>query len=206
MRVVPHLVIVAGVAALVVAAGVPLLVELRAARARRRATTCELDADERLPWAVRAVGMLREAVSQWLVLLAAPLTLGRRYARIVVNRADTPLVAVLGWGQHPVLWRTLLRRLRADGWGPIAVVGWTTPRLSLDVGVEALAAAVARLRAATGAARVDVVAHGAGGLVVRAYVRTHPADAGIRRVVTVGTPHQGTVVARWAGLGRSGRR
>lgn len=198
VSVVLHLVIVTATL-LVFGSVVPSLVlEIGAARSRRRADTCGHDEDEPLHWAVRLRGRLDEAALTLFALVLAPFTLGRRDARISQGVADRPpLVLLLGWGQHPRLWRTLARRLATDGWGRLAVAGWTTPRLSLDHGADVLGEAIARLRGASGGARVDVVAHGAAGLAVRAYLRRAGADAGIGRVLTLGTPHQGTEVGTW---------
>ena len=197
----PHLVIALVTILLLGGIALPLVVELRAAHARRRADTCAHEQDEPLHWRARLRGRVAEAALTLLALVTAPFALGPRVFALHDDGADRPpLVLLLGWGQHPWLWRPLVRRLRADGWGRLAVAGWTTPRLTLERGVDVLADAVARLRAASGAARVDVLAHGAAGLVVRAYLRRHGADAGIARVLTVGSPHQGTEAATWFGV------
>jgi triacylglycerol esterase/lipase EstA (alpha/beta hydrolase family) len=201
VSIVPHLVIILVTTVLLVGVALPVTLEVQAARARRRADTCAFEEDEPLHWQPRLHGRVVEARLTALALLVAPLTLGRRAFGGLRDATDRPpLVLVLGWGQHPLLWRPLVRRLRADGWGRLAVVGWTTPRLSLEAGADALADAVAQLRVTTGAARIDVVAHGAGGLVVRAYLRARASDAGIGRVLTLGAPHQGTEAATWRGL------
>ena len=60
---------------------------------------------------------------------------------------------------------------------------------------ELVDAAVEDLRAATGAARVTLVCHSMGGLAARAYLRSHGHHA-VARVVTIDTPHHGTLFAR----------
>jgi pimeloyl-ACP methyl ester carboxylesterase len=69
---------------------------------------------------------------------------------------------------------------------------------------ERIAQAVERLRAASGAPRVTIVAHSMGGLATRAYLRRHGAAA-VAQVITLATPHHGTVFAR-LGLGRNARQ
>ena len=59
---------------------------------------------------------------------------------------------------------------------------------------EQLAAKIDAIRAATGAAKVMLVAHSMGGLVARAYLRRYGA-AHVRCLVTIGTPHHGSVHA-----------
>ena len=51
----------------------------------------------------------------------------------------------------------------------------------------------------SGCARIVVVAHSMGGLVARAWMRSHGSDR-VARVITLGTPHHGTSLARM-GLG-----
>jgi len=54
--------------------------------------------------------------------------------------------------------------------------------------------AVERLRVATGAERITLVCHSMGGLAARTYLRRHGHHA-VQRVVTIDTPHHGTVFA-----------
>jgi predicted alpha/beta hydrolase family esterase len=63
---------------------------------------------------------------------------------------------------------------------------------------EVVHAAVERLRSSTGAERITLVCHSMGGLAARTYLRRHGQHA-VQRVVTINTPHHGTVFAR---LGR----
>jgi triacylglycerol esterase/lipase EstA (alpha/beta hydrolase family) len=60
---------------------------------------------------------------------------------------------------------------------------------------------VEALCAASGRRQVAIVAHSMGGLVARAWMREHGA-ARAARVITLGTPHHGTALARF-GLGRN---
>ena len=60
---------------------------------------------------------------------------------------------------------------------------------------EIIHAAVERLRRASGAERVTLVCHSMGGLAARAYLRAHGHHA-VARVVTIDTPHHGTLFAR----------
>lgn len=58
-----------------------------------------------------------------------------------------------------------------------------------------LASAIAALRQRTGAAEVDVVAFGTGGLVAAWWMQHHEAAAVVHRLVTLGTPWRGTRMA-----------
>jgi triacylglycerol lipase len=58
-------------------------------------------------------------------------------------------------------------------------------------------AAVRRMNLATGQAPV-IVAHSMGGLAVRAWWVSQSLDSSVHRIVTIGTPHRGTWLARFA--------
>jgi len=68
---------------------------------------------------------------------------------------------------------------------------------SIDSYTGLLDSAVSRLHDETGKPPL-VVCHSMGGLVVRAWLRATNADARVHRIVTIGTPHQGTRVGNWA--------
>ena len=116
------------------------------------------------------------------------------------QQADTivPVLLVPGWFDTGADLARLSMRLQDAGWpteGVRAVTFAHRTGSNRDHAVE-LAAAVDSLRARTGAARVDVVAHSMGGLATRLYLRDHPGA--VRRVVFLGTPHRGTWTAYFA--------
>lgn len=68
---------------------------------------------------------------------------------------------------------------------------------SIDHYPKVIETAVARVEAATGMP-VLLVGHSMGGLAIRAWLAQFSADARVRRVITIGSPHQGTWLARYA--------
>lgn len=113
----------------------------------------------------------------------------------------TPCLLVHGFVCNRGFWNPWLRRLRAAG-VPFIAVNLEPVFGSIDDYVAILEAAAARLHRATGRAPF-VIAHSMGGLAVRAWLqRCGPAVA---HVVTIGTPHQGTWLARF-GLSANGRQ
>ena len=93
------------------------------------------------------------------------------------------------------LWNRWLQRLTAQG-VPFVAVDLEPVFGSIDDYRPRIDAAVARLQACTGLPPL-VVAHSMGGLAVRAW-RAQPGQAGrLAHLITLGTPHQGTWMARW---------
>jgi pimeloyl-ACP methyl ester carboxylesterase len=108
--------------------------------------------------------------------------------------ATRPVVLVHGWGLNRASLAMLAARLRKDGRDAYTI---NYPSLVADTDSKARAVAeqLRRIIAESGAERVDVVAHSLGGVLTRAAVRWHGADAIIGNVVTLGSPHRGTALA-----------
>jgi len=113
--------------------------------------------------------------------------------RVYPDAPAVPVLLVHGYGCNGGYWAGLGRRLER------ARISHATVAL-----VPLVERAVEELRAATGADRVAIVAHSMGGLVARAWMRRHGAGR-VARLVTLGTPHFGTGLARF-GLGANARQ
>jgi len=74
----------------------------------------------------------------------------------------------------------------------------------LDSYAGGLAQRVEEICAATGADQLVILAHSMGGLAARAYMRRHGTGR-VAKLITLGTPHHGTVTARFA-AGKNGRQ
>jgi len=111
----------------------------------------------------------------------------------------TGVLLLHGYGCNRGLWAPWLRQLRAHG-VPTVALSLTPAFGRIDDWVPAIEAAVAALIARTGRPPL-LVAHSMGGLAARAWLASHAdpqqADARVRRVVTIGTPHHGTWMARF---------
>jgi triacylglycerol lipase len=106
------------------------------------------------------------------------------------------VVLVHGFVCNRGLWNPWMHRMRAAG-TPFIAVNLEPVFGSIDDYRATIDAAVQRLWSLTGLAPV-VVAHSMGGLAVRAWLASVAADDRVHRVVTIGTPHSGTWLARFA--------
>ncbi|MBM0279222.1 esterase/lipase family protein [Micromonospora tarensis] len=118
--------------------------------------------------------------------------------------AANPVIVVGGLSGIAVAYEPIAARLRADGYRTFI---YQLPGLGLGdipTSARAFASYVNQVRASTGAAAVDVVAHSEGGLVSRYYLKRLGGTASVGRYVSLGTPQYGTYVANivaFLGLG-----
>jgi triacylglycerol lipase len=115
----------------------------------------------------------------------------------------TGVLLVHGFVCNRGLWNPWLRRLRAAG-HPFVALSLEPVFGSIDDYVPLIEAAVRQLEVATGQAPV-VVAHSMGGLAVRAWLAGGHTEGRVQEVITLGTPHHGTWLGRWA-LSDNGRQ
>lgn len=117
-------------------------------------------------------------------------------------RDRTPVLLVPGWLDTARDLAALRIRFLAVGWADEAVgtISFEDPTGSNRDHAEELARAVDSLLAATDAEEIDIVAHSMGGLATRWYLLVS-AEAPVRRVAFIGSPHRGTLSAHlaWGG-------
>jgi triacylglycerol esterase/lipase EstA (alpha/beta hydrolase family) len=125
---------------------------------------------------------------------------GRAATRIHPDSRHPPVLLLHGYGCNSGYWAHLAPLLDAAGIS-YASVDLEPVAGDIDGYVATVERAVDALCAASGRRQVAIVAHSMGGLVARAWLRDHGAGRAAR-VITLGTPHHGTALARF-GLGRN---
>jgi triacylglycerol esterase/lipase EstA (alpha/beta hydrolase family) len=123
---------------------------------------------------------------------------GAARTRIYPDSGHVPVLLLHGYGCNSGYWAHLMPLLDAARISHASVdlepIGG-----SIDDYASLVDRAVEALRAASGAGKVAIVAHSMGGLVARAWMRAYGSQR-VARLVTLGTPHHGTALARF-GLG-----
>lgn len=121
----------------------------------------------------------------------------RGWARMTIHpRGDhVPVLLVHGYGCNSGYWAHLVPLLDREGISH-ASIDLEPVAGSIDDYAPLLEERVQALCAATGAARIAIVAHSMGGLAARAWMRRY-GSARVARVITLGTPHHGTALARF---------
>ncbi|MGO9392419.1 esterase/lipase family protein [Rhodoblastus sp.] len=119
-------------------------------------------------------------------------------------RGDSfPVVLAHGYCCNRGVWFWMRGRLLPAGL-QVATVNFEPVFADIEFFAEQLHARIETVLAQTGAQKLVIAAHSMGGLVARAYLRRHGEEK-IVALVTIGTPHHGTIVARF-GPGRNARQ
>lgn len=147
----------------------------------------------------------RQLLSAWWceVLTAPRVFLWRQPFRSNVEPDALPfrpdgrrgVLLVHGFVCNRGLWNPWLRLLRARNI-PFCAINLEPVFGSIDDYAEHIDAAVSRVEAATGLP-VVLVGHSMGGVAIRAWFARFDADTRVHRVITIGSPHQGTWLARF---------
>jgi len=112
---------------------------------------------------------------------------GRRLGR-------TPIVLIHGYRCNRGTWVRLHAALRRAGW-PVVTVNLEPSGASISSFAKQLARRIDEVLLESGSERVILIGHSMGGLVARHYVARF-GDGAVRAVITLGTPHHGTEIAR----------
>jgi triacylglycerol lipase len=121
-----------------------------------------------------------------------------------VEAAGTPILLIHGMIDNRGIFTRLTRRLRAHGFTRVHSLNYSPATNDIRGAAESLAAEVEELVALSGHERINIVGHSLGGLIARYYVQRLGGDVRVRTLVTLGTPHHGTLAAHLvpARLGR----
>jgi triacylglycerol esterase/lipase EstA (alpha/beta hydrolase family) len=115
--------------------------------------------------------------------------------------AKLPVLLLHGVGCNAGVWSGFRRHLADCGIGPVYALSYGPPLASIEHFADQVSDRIAGIEAATGAAQVVFVCHSMGGLVARAYLRKYGGEH-VRRLITIGTPHRGSMHA-WMMAGMS---
>jgi triacylglycerol lipase len=112
------------------------------------------------------------------------------------EHTEVPVLLVHGLADNRSVFTILGRELRRTGFRNVyALNAHPFPGDARTAAVR-LAEEVERICAETGEERVHIVAHSLGGLIARYYVQLLDGDERAATLITIGTPHQGTTLAR----------
>jgi triacylglycerol lipase len=113
-----------------------------------------------------------------------------------LEAAGTPILLVHGMVDNRSIFTFLRRALRRRGFGRVCTVNYSVFTSDVRTAARELGERVEQVCAETGYERVHVVGHSMGGVISRYYVQRLGGDARVHTVVTMGSPHGGTELAR----------
>ncbi|MFI9625394.1 esterase/lipase family protein [Streptomyces sp. NPDC052042] len=107
-----------------------------------------------------------------------------------------PVVFLHGFIGNRSVFALLRRSLAGHGRRHLESLNYSLLTCDIRAAAGLLGRHVEEICARTGHQEVDIVGHGLGGLIARYYVQRLGGDRRVRTLVTLGTPHGGTAVAR----------
>jgi triacylglycerol esterase/lipase EstA (alpha/beta hydrolase family) len=114
-----------------------------------------------------------------------------------------PVILLHGYGMNRMCFAWLGRALARRGLGPLHAMSYVSLR-SVRSSARELARFVEKICHDARVPDVDLICHSLGGIVARYYAERLGGAARVKHLVTIGTPHRGTLCGR-AALGRSGQ-
>jgi triacylglycerol esterase/lipase EstA (alpha/beta hydrolase family) len=151
---------------------------------------------------LRLLGALLTEIGVAVLLFAVLMPFQRNPRTTPSGGGRPPIVLVHAYLCSAGSWGSMRRRLAGRGYDVFAVD--LDPFWDIDRYAPVLARHVDEVRARTGAGKVVLIGHSMGGLAIRAYLRAHGPQH-VERVITLGSPHHGSVHARLA-PGECGRQ
>ncbi|MCN9244916.1 alpha/beta fold hydrolase [Streptomyces sp. RY43-2] len=112
--------------------------------------------------------------------------------------AKPPVILVHGFIDNRSVFVLLRRNLAQHGRQHIESLNYSPLTCDIRTAAQLLGRHIEEICERTGQTQVDVVGHSLGGLIARYYAQCLGGDFRVRTLVTLGTPHSGTRVARLA--------
>lgn len=107
-----------------------------------------------------------------------------------------PILFVHGYGGNGGNFCTMIDRFRADGWADNELYAYNYSFVaSLATAGEEIRSQVERILATTGASKVDIIAHSAGSVSSRYYIKNLGGESKVDGWVSLGGPNHGTDTA-----------
>lgn len=114
--------------------------------------------------------------------------------------AKDPILFVHGWSENSSLWNTMIANFEKDGYAKSELSAYTynTSTSNKTLAETEVKSRVEALKKATGATKVDIIAHSMGSLNSRWYIKfVSGGEANVDDWVSLGGPNHGTETANF---------
>jgi pimeloyl-ACP methyl ester carboxylesterase len=146
--------------------------------------------------AVYPAGWVREHLREPAIYRTDPLPPVRRSLVVTdVEAAGTPILLLHGIMDNRSVFTVFRRTLRRRGFGVVHAVNYSVFTEDIRTAAHRLHQQVEELRERAGAERIHIVGHSLGGMIARYYVQRMGGSAAVDTLVTLGSPHGGTLAA-----------
>jgi triacylglycerol lipase len=144
----------------------------------------------------------RLAAATGAVALVATAALGTGAPAAGASDGPDPILFVHGFGGDGSRWATMIDRFESDGWPAdrLFTMSYDSSKSNAEIALD-VRDAVDDVRAATGAAEVDIVAMSMGGLNTRHYMKFLGGASMVDDYVSLAGPNHGTTTASLLCLG-----
>lgn len=109
-------------------------------------------------------------------------------AAVTVDQSSEPVIMVHGWRSSGAAFEAMKQASDAAGRPAFAI---DLPGQNNVTNALAIAELVAKVRAETGASKVNLVGHSMGGLSTRYYIKSLGGTETVRNYISIGSPQQG---------------
>jgi triacylglycerol lipase len=114
--------------------------------------------------------------------------------------AKEPILFVHGWSESASAWNTMIANFEKDGYAKseLSAYSYNTSTSNKTTAETEVKSRVEALKKATGATKVDIIAHSMGSLNSRWYIKfVAGGEANVDDWVSLGGPNHGTEFANW---------
>ena len=114
--------------------------------------------------------------------------------------AKEPILFVHGWSESASAWNTMVANFEKDGYAKseLSAYSYNTSNSNKTTAENEVKSRVEALKKATGATKVDIIAHSMGSLNSRWYIKfVAGGEANVDDWVSLGGPNHGTEFANW---------
>ncbi len=139
-------------------------------------------------------------VSRRLTAILAAIALCIAAAFAPAAMAKEPILFVHGWSESASAWNTMIANFEKDGYAKseLSAYSYNTSTSNKTTAETEVKKQVEALKKATGAAKVDIVAHSMGSLNTRWYIKfVSGGEANVDDWVSLGGPNHGTEFANF---------
>lgn len=142
--------------------------------------------------------MVRRRLAAFLAVIALCITATALAPASSV--AKDPILFVHGWSESSSVWKTMIANFEKDGYAKseLSAYSYNSNTSNKTLAETEVKSRVEALKKATGAAKVDIIAHSMGSLNTRWYVKfVSGGEANVDDWVSLGGPNHGTDTANF---------